>query len=335
MPPPPKPGVVPLAPLRLGDVLGGALAVIGRHWKQLAGIVLTTYGLALAVIGAAVGIAFAVHSDRLDRVFDSDSAPRVDDALPLVLTFGAVYLLMFFVILVANAMISASCPAVLQDAVLGHPTTFRRIWRRALRRVWSVLGTVVLTALIAMVPVLLIGAAVGTLFITLITMSSNAGEFGWLVLGGLLGALATGPLAIWLWVKFAFAPAAAVFEGQGPIAALSRSARLVRGDWWRVFGIALLAYAMAAAAGYVIQLPFLFLSLLAPAFGGDAATSGVALAVVIVSAVIPLLAMLTGQALTAVFPQLVVSLLYVDQRIRKENLAPALAHAASAPPAAV
>ncbi|MEV4685138.1 hypothetical protein [Streptomyces kurssanovii] len=334
MPPPPKPGVVPLRPLGLGDILGGAFATIGRHWKQLLGVAFAAYGLALAAIAAAIGIAYSAHANTLEHVLDADAAPGWDDVAPVVFTFGAVYLFGLFVVLVANALVYASCPAVLQDAVLGHPSTFGRVWRRSMRRVWSVLGAVLLTSLIVAVPMVLIGTAFVATVITLITLSSDAGGFGWLILIGFLGALATGPLAVWLWVKFSLAPAAAVFEGQGAVAALTRSSRLVRGDWWRIFGISLLAYGMAAVAAYVIQLPFSFLNLLGPGFTEDVSTSGAALTVVITSMVFFLVTVLIGQALTAAFPQLVVSLLYVDRRIRTENLAPSLAEAATAPPAA-
>ncbi|GGW63183.1 DUF7847 domain-containing protein [Streptomyces xantholiticus] len=334
VPPPPKPGVVPLAPLRLGDILGGAFATIGRHWKQLLGTAFTAYGLALVAIASAIAIACTAHADRLDRVLDSDVSPGWDDVAPLVYTFGAVYVFGLFVVLVANALICASCPAVLQDAVLGHPSTFGRVWRHSVRRVWSVLGAVLITALIVAVPLLLIGTAFIALIVTLITLSSHAGEFGWLILFGFLGALATGPPAVWLWVKFCLAPAAAVFEGQGAVAALTRSSQLVRGDWWRIFGISLLAHGMAAVASYVVQLPFSFLNVIGPSLTDDASTSGAALTIVITSLAFGLVALLIGQALTAAFPQLVVSLLYVDRRIREENLAPALAEAAAGAPAA-
>ena len=42
--PPPKPGVIPLAPLGLGDVLGGAFSTMGRYWKQLFGMAAALYG---------------------------------------------------------------------------------------------------------------------------------------------------------------------------------------------------------------------------------------------------------------------------------------------------
>ncbi|MFF3287691.1 hypothetical protein [Streptomyces sp. NPDC003023] len=334
MPPPPRPGVIPLAPLGLGDILGGAFTTIGRHWKQLLGMALAAYGMALVAIGAAIAIAYLALSDRLDRTLDSDAAPGWEAVAPLVFTFGGVYLFGLFMMLVANGLVYASCPTVLQDAVLGHRSTFGSVWRRSARRLWSVLGTVLLTALIVAVPVLLLGVAFVTAVITLITLSSDGGNFGWLVLVCFLGALATGPLAVWLWVKFCLAPAAAVVEGQGAVAAMSRSSQLVRGDWWRVFGISLLAYVIAAVASYLIQLPFSFLNILGPSFADDASSSGAALTIVITSLVFGLVAVLIGQALTSAFPQLVLGLLYVDQRIRKENLAAGLAQAAAAPPAA-
>ncbi|MEK8142609.1 hypothetical protein NKH18_10685 [Streptomyces sp. M10(2022)] len=37
-------GVIPLAPLSLGDVLNGAFSTIGRYWKQLFGMAAALYG---------------------------------------------------------------------------------------------------------------------------------------------------------------------------------------------------------------------------------------------------------------------------------------------------
>lgn len=333
---PPRPGVIPLAPLGFGDILGGAFSTIGRHWKQLLAMALAAYGMALVVVGAVIGVAYLALSDRLDRMLDSDTAPGWDDVWPLVVGFGAVYLIGMFVMLVANALIYASCPAVLQDAVLGRPSTFGVIWRRSVRRMWSVLGTVLLTALIVAVPVALTAVAFFSVFLSLMVFSlgEDGGGYGWLSLIGVLGMLATAPLAVWLWVKFSLAPAAAVFEGQGTIAAMTRSSRLVQGAWWRIFGISLLATLMAGVAGFIIQMPFSFANVFAPGLTQDLSSSGAAVTAVIVIMVFSLLSSLIGRILTAAFPQLVVSLLYVDQRIRRENLAPALAQAASEPPAA-
>jgi len=53
-----------------------------------------------------------------------------------------------------------------------------------------------------------------------------------------LGLLA---LAAWLYIKVALATPAVVLEKVGPLQGLAGSWRLVRGSWWRLFGILLLA----------------------------------------------------------------------------------------------
>ncbi|WP_330244163.1 hypothetical protein OHA33_10675 [Streptomyces sp. NBC_00562] len=335
--PPPKPGVIPLRPLNLGDILGGAFSTMGRYWKQLFGVGVAVYGGALVVVGAAVAIAYSAVSDPLHRVIglSSEESPSTEDVVPLVIAFGAVWLVAVLVLMTATAMMYATVPAVLQDAVLGRPTTFGIIWRRAWARVPAVIGTVLLTSLVAVIPVVLMMVAFIAMTIAFITLDSGSGS-GVAIAVGIVGVLATAPLAIWLWVKFSLAPAAAVFEGQRPIAALRRSSQLVRGDWWRIFGISLLAMVMAAVASYIIQLPFSILGMFPGMIGMESLGSDPNPTAVIVAMsgylVVSLLGQLVGQLVSATFPQLVTGLLYVDRRMRNENLGPVLAEAAAVPP---
>ncbi|MET8127957.1 hypothetical protein [Streptomyces sp. NPDC005231] len=335
--PPPKPGVIPLRPLNLGDIYGGAFSTMGRYWKQLFGVGAAVYGGALVVVGAAVAIAYSAVSDPLHRVvgLSSEESPRTEDIVPLVIAFGAVWLVAVLVLMTATAMMYATVPAVLQDAVLGRPTTFGIIWRRAWARVPAVIGTVLLTSLVAVIPVVLMMVAFIAMTIAFITLDSGSGS-GVAIAVGILGVLATAPLAIWLWVKFSLAPAAAVFEGQRPIAALRRSSQLVRGDWWRIFGISLLAMVTAAVASYIIQLPFSILGMFPGMIGMESLGSDPNPTAVIVAMsgylVVSLLGQLIGQLVSATFPQLVTGLLYVDRRMRNENLGPVLAEAAAVPP---
>ncbi|MFF8274597.1 oxidoreductase [Streptomyces lateritius] len=333
-PPPPKPGVIPLAPLSLSDMLTGAFATIGRYWKPLLGVALAAYGAALLLVAAAVGVAYAAVADHLPGVFDlgDGRGPTWDDGRPLLIAFGCVWLIAMFGTLVASAVVYGACPAVLQEAVLGRRTTFGAVWRRAWSRMPPVLGTVFLTVLLTVpVPLIVFVAA----FIGLLV--SFAGGTGPLALpflafgGAMLATLPTVPLAIWLWVKFSLAPAAAVFEGQPATAAMRRSSQLVRGSWWRIFGALLAAGAMAAMANWAIQQVFsALLSLPAPFEGAETADSAgevlISLAPVLVVAVI---GSMVAQAVCSAFPPLVTGLVYVDQRIRKENLAPVLAEAAT------
>lgn len=123
-----------------------------------------------------------------------------------------------------------------------------------------------------------------------------------------------------------------VFEHQRPVAALRRSAQLVRGTWWRVFGVALLAYALASMIGYMVQMPFQMIGLLPGMFQPDEVgadpSGGELIALFGGLIVLSFVSQLIAQLFTAVFPPLVTGLLYVDLRMRTENLGPVLAEAA-------
>lgn len=335
---PPKPGVIPLGPLRLGDIFNGVFSTVGRHGKHLLGVGAAAYGGALAVVVAAIAIAYSATSDHLDRMFSlsSDETPRTEDWVPIVIALCAIALLCLITAVLSTALMYAAVPAVLQEAVLGRPTTFSAVWRRAWARVPAVIGTVFLTWVIAMIPLVLAWAGVIALFIGLTSAGGGDGASVALVVIGMLGALATAPLAVWLWVKFSLAPSAVVFENQGPIAALRRSSMLVRGDWWRIFGISLLAGAIAGVASYLIQLPFTFIGMFSGMLGSANLSNDPNPASVVVAMSGYLIAIMIGQMVSqlivATFPPLVTGLLYVDRRIRTENLGPVLAEAAAVPP---
>ncbi|WP_190156985.1 DUF7847 domain-containing protein [Streptomyces litmocidini] len=335
-PPPPKPGVIPLAPLGFGTILSGAFATFGRYWKQLLGVTGTVYGVAVLIVGAAAGIAYAAVGDVFPAVFDlpEGQEPRWDDVRPLVIAFVCVWLVAMIVMLCASAVVAAACPAVVQEAVLGRPTTFGAVWRRAWSRMPAVLGTVVLTGLALLVPMALFVAAFVWMVTTLLLAADDATgtPMAGLLLVPLLViglALLIAPLALWIWVKFSLAPAAAVMEGQGAFASMRRSSSLVRGSWWRVFGCLLAAGLMASVVSWLIQ-QLLSLLVSAPLSTADFSGEDRGALIAALAALVGVLVVgqMITQAVVSLFPPIVTGLLYVDQRIRKENLAPELARAA-------
>lgn len=334
--PPPKPGVIPLAPLGLGDVLGGAFSTMGRYWKQLFGMAAVLYGGAALLMATAVAVAYSAVSGHLERVvsLDYDESASSADIVPLVTAGSALALLGIVIMAIVSGLMYAAVPTVLQEAVLGRPIAFAAVWRRAWSRVVPVIGALILTALFAVVPVLLLMAAFVAMIVSLVTMDSGSGA-GVAVSLGVVGALITGPLAVWLWIKVCLAPAVVVFERQRPVAALRRSSQLVRGDWWRIFGITLLAGLMAAVAGYVIQMPFSILGLFPGMIGTASLDEDPSAAAVMVAMsgylIATLLGQMVSQIISTTFPQLVTGLLYVDRRIRTEDLGPVLAEAAGVP----
>ncbi|MFD0142075.1 hypothetical protein ACFVGW_06670 [Streptomyces sp. NPDC127129] len=203
------------------------------------------------------------------------------------------------------------------------------------------IGTVFLTMLVVFVPVaLFMGAMIGFM-IALVTAASSTGSgsdsamtASGFALVALLVALATMPLATWIWVKLSLAPTAAVFEGQGATASMRRSGELVRGSWWRIFGALLVAGLMAGMANWLIQqvLSTLLSFPVSLTAASDVETPGEVMIALVPVLVIAVVGGMLAQAVCSVFPPLVTGLVYVDQRIRKENLAPALVQAAGTPP---
>ncbi|MFK0148046.1 hypothetical protein ACIQUZ_23505 [Streptomyces griseus] len=315
-------------------MLSGAFSTLGRYWKPLIGIALTLFGAAgLVMIAALVAIGAAVASQWDELTAGSSGSPDAEELVPLIVAFGVLMVIGMIVYLLASAVVQAAVPVVLQEAVLGRPVRFGEVWRRAWARVWSILGTVFLTGLIMAVPMALMMGAVAGLMIYAASLGDEGGAVPLMVVG-FLGALLIAPVAMWLYVRFSLAPTVVVFEHQRPVAALRRSVQLVRGNWWRVFGVWLLAVGLAAALGYMIQVPFQMVGLLPGVFDPadlDADPSGGQIIAMLGGVLLlSFISQMISQLFTAIFPPLVVGLLYVDLRMRAENLGPVLAEAAAA-----
>ncbi|KPI11201.1 hypothetical protein OV450_3161 [Actinobacteria bacterium OV450] len=337
-PPAPQPGAIPLRPLALGDMLRGAFAILRKHWKQLAGVMLAVQAVVLPVMAVVVGIAVAVVHEHVEPVFDPPygRTPGAEDVVPVVVAGSLVFVLLLVVGMLGMAVLVSLCQAVLKEAVMGRPTTFRAMRRAAVRRAPAVAGAMLLTMVIAGAPVFAVLAVWVPLVVTVASGNGSPALLG--VLPVLL--LAALPLTVWLTTRLGLAPAAVVLEGAGPVTALRRSAKLVRGDWWRIFGYTVVGGMIAGAVSWLVQMPFNVIGMFAvvPALAdqpeGSAPTGGL-----ITALVFALLAMVlgttVGQMFQIGFTQLVSGIVYVDQRIRREGLADAiLAELAAGRPAA-
>ncbi|TGB15238.1 hypothetical protein [Streptomyces sp. MZ04] len=327
-PPPPKPGVIPLAPLGVDHVIGGAFATMRRYAKPLFGGAFAAYGVIAAVTAGAAALAYAVTREHIQAVYAPGATFSWDHVRPILIAFGAVWLVAMLATLAVNSFIQAACAATLHEAVLGRPATFGAVWRRAWSRTPPVMAVTLLLAFILLLPTAVCALLFVSLFIALLT--------GWVVPLGLLFLLlvVVTALAAWLYVLFAFAPAATVLESAGPLQALRRSVRLVRGAWWRTFGISLLAGLIIVGVSLAVRLPLQFATPNPPTVDPGSSTSTVLLDQLRsqfgLYAVLGLVGTFLTQLVASVFLPLVTALLYIDRRIRKEGLAHTLTEAASA-----
>ncbi|MEU6402041.1 glycerophosphoryl diester phosphodiesterase membrane domain-containing protein [Streptomyces sp. NPDC046985] len=328
-PPAARPGVIPLRPLGVGEILDGAVSMMRACWRSALGISL---GLAVLTQIAVVLMQRLALNGMADGsvIGNPNATPRdVFHALrgPLVGSWAALLLIALISTVAAPALLAM----ITSRAVLGTPVTLREAWGDARPRMLKLAGLFLLLLLIVLG--VFTAAAVPAV---LVTVSGHPG-------GGIglaaLGFLAATVVAVWLLVRFSLASPALMLERQGVKKALSRSAKLVRGAWWRIFGVQLLAAIVMAIVSGLIVIPF---SIVADAVTGDG-VSGLLnasghpgwtyLAINGVGAVI-------GSMIKFPVTAGVTVLLYIDQRIRREALDLELVRAAgvraddpSAPPA--
>jgi hypothetical protein len=138
------------------------------------------------------------------------------------------------------------------------------------------------------------------------TVAEGAGLFACLVVG------------VWLWGIWAVAAPALVTERTGTFAALRRSAALVSGSFWRVWGIRALGYVLTFVLNLLITLPFQLLASSLADYNpfdtnADVHNAGVYVTINAIGALIT-------ATLTAPVSAAIDVVLYADLRMRKEGL---------------
>ncbi|MFE6360183.1 glycerophosphoryl diester phosphodiesterase membrane domain-containing protein [Streptomyces sp. NPDC057806] len=316
-PPAAKPGVIPLRPLGVGEILDGAVSTMRAYWRTVLGIALTVAVLTEIVIVLLQGFFL---NDRIDTdaledpsATFSELSRAMGDAM---LSLGAISVISLIGTVVATALLTT----VTSRAVLGKSVTIGEAWSDARPQLARLFGLIFLLVLIAF-GIVAVGVLPGVL-----VAATGAGEAGAALTA--LGSLCALVVAVWLLLRFSLASPALMLEKQGIVKSMSRSVKLVRGSWWRIFGIQLLAMLIASILASIIAIPFAFL---ADAFGGsggsgllDSGSGDLSWTYLVVSGI----GSVIGSMITFPISAGVTVLLYIDQRIRREALDLELARAA-------
>lgn len=122
-----------------------------------------------------------------------------------------------------------------------------------------------------------------------------------------------------------------MLERGGVIPSLKRSAKLVQGAWWRIFGITLLTQLLIFIFAMIIAIPFTILGIAVDGEGFSGMLSGTSPTFGWPFLIITGIGGVITSAITYPISAGVTVLLYVDQRIRREALDLELARAAGLP----
>ena len=231
-------------------------------------LVLSVVGLILPVQILSALVTASVAPEQFDLTTSETGVEEGEEA-EFLIGQGVIALLSVVSVLLATAV----CFKAVADAYLGVEPEWRRSLRFAVRRLGGLVGVA--------------------------------------IVGGLLVGLATLALivpGIWLFVMFSVAVPALLLERIGPVSALRRSFRLVRGRWWQTAGVLLVGYLLIGILGALVT----GIVMIVPSVAADGNTLAGALGAVVGGTL--------GSVLTTPYSAAVVALLYFDLRVRKEGL---------------
>ncbi|MEU0566289.1 glycerophosphoryl diester phosphodiesterase membrane domain-containing protein [Nonomuraea sp. NPDC005983] len=307
-PPALRPGIIPLRPLGLGDILDGTIKLVRANPKAVLG--LSAIAAVLAAVPVAVGQALLV-GNMGEALTDPESVSADPTAAygGFLAQYGGT-LVSYAVSFVVVTILTGVLTRILGRAVFGGSITAAEAWRLTKGRVPALFGVVGLMAVILVVPL----AVIALVFVALIMsgVGSSYGEAGALLGLGLVSMILYICYALYFRTRFALAAPAVVLEGRGPLDAMRRSWNLVTGDFWRVFGILLLTSLLVGLVATILQVPFTFAGTVFGVLGGGTAFSAVLAAVLIA------IGGTLGAMITYPFEAGVSGLLYADRRMRSE-----------------
>ncbi|HEV2375940.1 MAG TPA: glycerophosphoryl diester phosphodiesterase membrane domain-containing protein [Streptosporangiaceae bacterium] len=312
----PKPGVIPLRPLAVGEILDGAFSSIRRNPRAtlgIAAVLLTAYQVINTIV--TVTVSHSVGSVSLPAAGQTLTAAQVNHLLHTLLVFVAAVLSVYVVLgFVLDIVLSGLLTVVIGRLVLGKVISAGEAWQVAWPRLLPLLGVTLLTGLVAFSPwIVFIPVVIG--------LAAGGAPGGIIAVVVILGGIAALCLTVWFAIMFRLAGPVVVLERQSVGASMARSWQLVKGSFWRVFGISLLAVVIVFVASAILQIPF---NLLAAATGGPATLGGgstlLAGSASPLSLVITAIGGIVAGSVTQPIAAGVAVLLYVDLRMRREGL---------------
>ncbi|MFC4609335.1 glycerophosphoryl diester phosphodiesterase membrane domain-containing protein [Streptomyces maoxianensis] len=315
-PPAAKPGVIPLRPLGVGEILDGAVSTLRAHWRTVLGITITV-SVITEIGNILVDRYLLPDPPEVNPDADPSEALRqsVDSLQSSLIAMGPVLI----ITLIATLFTTALLTVVISRSVLGRPVTLSEAWHEARPRLPQLLGLTLLLPLIS-----------GGIMAVAILPGLLLGDGGGVALSVLAG-LAACVVILWLMIRFALASPALMLERQGIVASLRRSAKLVQGAWWRTFGIVALTLLLTLLVSMIIAVPFALIAFAVDGSGiGDlfaGTTPDFGWPFLIITGVGSVIA----SSITYPISAGVTVLLYIDQRIRREALDIELARAAGVP----
>lgn len=284
-----KPGIILLRPLKVGDVLDGAIKAVRHNPRVTIGVTAIIMLIAQVAVSAAGWGIFGEPG-----LFDpaATDIPALDDSQIVGTLAGFLVAIPIYLLLAlaAGALTTIST----SRAILGTKLSTADAWTITKRRL-PALARYSVVVFIAVLSIVLLGNA-------LASVSPGLVALYWL---GILVAV------LIVAVRLLLVPVIITLEGLGVMAGIARAWVLIRGRAWPVFGISLLAGLIMWVVRNIFSLPMAIVA--TTAMFSNPQNAGLALNLA------SGLSMYLGGLISVSFGAAIATLLYTDLRIRKEG----------------
>ena len=323
----PKPSIIPLRPLSIGEILGGAFESLRANPKAMfvpSLVVMGIVGLlsagSLALFLSRLGLPNLMSGEA--ELSEADLDNIGSSLVGLLVQLGVTSVLS----MMATSIIIGLLIVTVSRTILGRKASLGDVWQRTRPRVWALIGqTLLIELILAVITAVFVAVAVGIGWALLGNVIANgaaedsAGTFVVVFLVILALLIVLGLAIFALMCKLCLAPAALVLENIGVMEGISRSWTLTRGYFWRIVGIRLLSFIIVFFASQIVSqgVSIVMQGLLY-------AAPDMTLAILVASTLLSSLV----QAAILPFDSAVVALMYTDLRMRSEGLDVELRHAA-------
>lgn len=294
-----EPPVIPLSPTDVGKLLDGMVKAIRAN----GGVMFTISFIIMTVIGVAAGV-FAVYAGgTVETHLDGTGAAfRVEDS-----SSWAAELEFFMTALpgLSSVVVAGVLVQTVANAVIGRKVTLGQALHLLKGRIWRVIVTSVLTGIIVF------GSAALLIYVSDIVEPLLPDAFILTILF-LLYYLAGFIVILRLSIRLYFATMVAALEKASPFVALKRSWQLASGAFWRIFGRVLVLFTIMGVATGILS--------------GITGQIGQASSGAVGSFTSVFLLCLTAATMMP-FSAAYDSLMYLDERMRRDDYGPVLENA--------
>lgn len=238
-------------PLQLGDIFDRTFKIVARSFGRNIILILIFLGVPSLLLVLGLQAFYSMVGDAMQDASAGGAGGFKDlsafiGAMLFIACIGVIYFL-------ANMASKLAVTSIACGEINDQPLN----WREALQRTLSKrFGCAVGQALLCYL-------AMAGFFLfpfVLVFLGASAGS-AFLGLVGVLAFFITIPLAVMYWIRWSMALNAIAWEERGVLGAFGRSEFLVKGQWWRVFGILLLLGVIVQFAVSLVSVPVMFIAM--------------------------------------------------------------------------